>query len=117
MFENDNVRKGLYVLAVAIGAALMVFGFVDQDTADQIVRIAAGALLGGVGELARRHVGPRPATISADGVAQVITDAIAQHTPTLRVIAPTVHGSAAEIAAAVDRTRTELAAGLARRWG
>ncbi|WP_027500400.1 hypothetical protein [Rhodococcus sp. UNC363MFTsu5.1] len=76
MIKNDNVRKGLYVAAVAIGAALMVFGFIDQDTADQMVRIAAGALLGGIGELARRNVRPRPAGVSADGLAQVVTDAV-----------------------------------------
>ncbi|ORL03409.1 hypothetical protein A6F55_09320 [Prescottella equi] len=85
MLNNPNTRKWVYVAQVVLGAALVVLvatGIVDQATSDQITtsldRIVAGigglALLGG-GELARRNLSPKPATISADGV-QVITNAL-----------------------------------------
>ncbi|WP_458681959.1 hypothetical protein [Prescottella equi] len=88
MLNNPNTRKWVYVAQTVLGAALVVLvatGLVDQAVSDQITssvdRIVAGigglALLGG-GELARRNLSPKPATISADGV-QVITDALAAH--------------------------------------
>ncbi len=74
MLNNPNTRKWVYVAQVVLGAALVVLvatGIVDQATSDQITssldRIVAGigglALLGG-GELARRNLSPKPATIS-----------------------------------------------------
>lgn len=90
MLTNPNTRKWVYVAQVVLGAVLVVLvatGLVDQAVSDQITssldRIVAGigglALLGG-GELARRNLSPKPATITADGV-QVIADALANLSP------------------------------------
>lgn len=81
MFTNPTARKWIYVANAVIGAALVVLvaaGVIDEGTSAQVTAAIGGVLALLTGELARRNVGPRPATISADGV-QVITTALAEH--------------------------------------
>lgn len=74
--NQTNVRKGLYVACAAAGLGLMVFGVTDVDTVNSNLIILAGLLLGGQGGVSLSNLNPKPATLSADQVAQVVTSAI-----------------------------------------
>ncbi|MFC7450559.1 hypothetical protein [Rhodococcus daqingensis] len=106
MITNENARKWIYIAQTVLGTVLLVLvglQVIDQDTSTAVAQAIGGVVLMLTGELARRNVGPRPATISPDGV-QVITDALAEH-------AQRAIGSGA---AAVDEARAELERRLGR---
>lgn len=108
MFSNPTVRKWMYVVNPLVSTTLLILvtlGVIDEGMSASIANAVASLLFVATGGVAVSNLSPKPATITADGVA-VITDALAAYTsqaqPAVESAQRTVHEAATEIREYVD---------------
>jgi hypothetical protein len=81
MISNPKVRKWLYVIGPAVSTVLLILvtlGVIDEGLSASIANAVSSLLFLATGGVAVSNLSPKPATITADGVA-VITDALAAY--------------------------------------